>query len=364
MAAQGTPGQTPGYMRRLLLEPLVRLGRDIVRSNDVPVPYAAMARIGLGVGLGFAVFAATGYATQGVAAALYANLLGFNDHRGPLGERLAVLITAAAMIAAGAFLGTLALEGPHREAVTIGAVFALSLVAGLVHSWLPGVEMIPRNTVVAFVVCAYLPIANGVSALSAAIGGILMITVAALDGLLRPEAATPSLFDLRRELTRPDLRFALSYAAAACLGLIFADTMGISRGYWVTLTTVLVMQPGSDASVSKAVQRFVGTVGGVAAAFLLTMATRGPHAAVVLAVIVVLPFLWPAAYARNFTLGVAILSTWILLLINIALPPSQTGQVFEARFYDTAIGCAFAILGTLVAAPSAFAAAWRGQSQV
>lgn len=83
---------------------------------------------------------------------------------------------------------------------------------------------------------------------------------------LRPlrEALTPRSLPARHALR-------MGVAAAAAVWLSFA--LDITRGYWATITTLLVLQPYAGATVRKTLQRVGGSVlGGIIAAALAVVA--------------------------------------------------------------------------------------------
>ena len=150
--------------------------------------------------------------------------------------------------------------------------------------------------------------------------------------------------------TDPGPRFSVTYGTAAVCGLGIGLLWGETRPYWVTITTLLVMQPDRRANTVRVIQRFSGTILGVVVAFLINQAVPlGMHPGAFLMLGVILPFLWPLAFERNYGLGVALLSAWVLILINFALPEGEMViPVFLARLSDTAIGCAVALAGSFV----------------
>ena len=123
---------------------------------------------------------------------------------------------------------------------------------------------------------------------------------------------------------------------------------GGQRPYWVTVTVLLVMQPDRRANTVRVAQRFLGTIAGVVAAFVAVRALPDAvHPTGLLALVMTLPFLWPLGYERNYGLGTAALSAWVLLLIDTALPDADlVTALFRARLSDTAIGCAIALAGS------------------
>ena len=78
-------------------------------------------------------------------------------------------------------------------------------------------------------------------------------------------------FTLRSYLFRHGLRLAITTTLAQALTMI----LHLGRGYWMTLTVAIVLQPVASATFERAMQRVVGTViGGLLAAVLAGLAHR------------------------------------------------------------------------------------------
>jgi uncharacterized membrane protein YccC len=268
------------------------------------------------------------------------------DQAGPLPERLAVVGFGALAAGAAGVLGHLA---SGAEAAILAGTFALAIAAGLIHGSIPGVEMAPRQALICFVACAYLPQIGPQALLPAAVGAACALGSAALDSLLRHSVSGPRLRQARESASFPGLRFGVCYGLAAVAGLLLAQGIGAERPYWVTITTLVVMQPDHWASVRRALQRFAGTMAGVVLAFLIAIAAEPAGTmAVLIAPVLVLPFVWPLGFARNYAIGVALISTWILLLLDLAWgTPEAARALFVPRLADTALGCMLALVGIL-----------------
>jgi hypothetical protein len=321
--------------------------RDAAAIAPGPLPWPKVARTGLSLGLAFLPLAAAGWIQEAVIAALFANLLIFIDQAGPLKERVVVLATGALACGAAGTFGAL-LTG-HELPIAL-ASFALALGAGLVHSWVPGVEMVPRQALICFIACAYLPLISFGTAAGAAYGAFCALAGALADGLIRQQADSPRLQEARRCATFPGLRFGLLYASVILTGLLIGAALGIVRSYWVAITVIVVMQRERRASLLRAVQRLLGTLVGVILAYLVVLVLDPvalPPAFLIL--VLALPFLWPLGLARNYGLAVVLLSMWVLLLIDLVLPPGETpAGILLARLSDTAIGCGLAMGGTIL----------------
>lgn len=319
-----------------------------VRIAAGPRPWGKMLRTGAALAIGFGVFAAMGNLGSALVCAAFANLLIFMDQAGPLPERLAVIGFGALAAGLAAALGHLV---SGSEAAIVAGTLAIAVAAGLIHSTLPGLEMAPRQALICFVACAYVPQIGPQALRAAAVGAALALAGAIVDSLLRRHVTGPALREARETATFPGLRFGLCYGLAAAAGLLLAGTLGADRPYWVTITTLVVMQPDRWASALRAAQRFAGTMAGVVLAFVIAVAAEPLGGTGVLIVpILLLPFLWPLGFARNHAVGVAILSTWILLLLDIAWgAPDLARVLFLPRLVDTALGCMLAVAGTAAA---------------
>jgi hypothetical protein len=321
--------------------------RDIGAIAPGPLPWPKAARTGLSLALAFLPLAAAGWIQEAVMAALFANLLIFIDQAGPLKERVAVLATGAVACGAAGTFGALLIG--HQVSIAL-ATFVLALGAGLIHSWVPGVEMIPRQALICFIACAYLPLVNVGTAVGATYGACCALAGALADGLIRSNTDSPRMAEACRRASLPGFRFGLLYAFVILAGLLIGAALGIARSYWVAITVLVVMQRERRASLLRAVQRLLGTLVGVILAYQVVLALNPaalPPAFVML--ILALPFLWPLGLARNYGLAVILLSIWVLLLVDLVLPPGETpAGIFLARLSDTAIGCALAIGGTIL----------------
>ena len=332
---------------RLLQIRIGAFSRDIVALRAGPLPRSAMLRSGGANGLAFLAFAAFGQLEAALLCAVFTNFLCLSDRGRSRGERLGTQAVGAVAFACAGWLGGL-LSG--NDPVVLVTTFALALFAGFVHGTLPGVEAIPRYAIACFVASAYLPVDRASDVAAIGFGTCVSMTAVCLDDHIRHGRRGIRIARINATVSYPGPRFSLIYGVAAVCGLAIGLIWGQARPYWVPITTLLVMQPDRRANTVRALQRFGGTIVGVVLAFALARALPAAVSpGLSLGTIVVLPFLWPLGFDRNYALGVALISTWVLLLINVALPVEDTVlPVFLARLSNTAIGCAVALLGSLV----------------
>lgn len=323
------------------------LVREVGAVHRGPVPRAGMVRNGCAIAAGFLTFVLLGQPESAVVCAVFTNFLCFIDRAHSLASRLWVQAVGAILcIALGAIGGLVAGDDP----LILVTTFAFALFAGFVHGTLPGVEAIPRYALISFVAAAYLPVSSGSTLAAALIATVYSIVAVRIDDHIRHGARGIRIARINATVSYPGPRFSITYGAAAVCGLGIGLLWGQARPYWVTITTLLVMQPDRRANTVRVLQRFSGTMLGVVVAFLLNQTvpvTLRPG--VFLGLAVVLPFLWPLGFERNYGFGVALISAWVLILINFALPVGEMViPVFLARLSDTAIGCAVALAGSFV----------------
>ena len=160
----------------------------------------------------------------------------------------------------------------------------------------------------------------------------------------------PSARDLLRSTLEPDsltLRHALRVAITVGVAVALTHVLTLGRGYWLTLTVLIVMQPQTGATLLKVVQRVLGTVVGAAITALIVSLLPSPTAILVLIVvlIVVCVSLLPVNY---FLYSVALTPTFVLL----AELSAGDWHLAGLRVENTLLGGALALVGSWLLWPS------------
>ena len=321
--------------------------REIGAVRYGPLPRSAMLRNGCAIGAGFLTFIALGFPEAAVTCALFTNFLCLTDRAPSLRARLWVQAVGATLSITFGAIGTLITGNDPLILVT---TFALALFAGFIHGTRPGVEAIPRYALSCFVAAAFIPVGSlGVLA-ALLVAAAFSIIAIRLDDYIRHGRRGIRIARANSAVRYPGPRFSIVYGICAVCGLGIGLLWNQTRPYWVTITTLLVMQPDRHANTVRVVQRFAGTIVGVVLAFGVTQSVPEPmRAAASIVLGVALPFVWPLGFDRNYGVGIAIIGAWVLVLINFALPSTEEViPVFLARLSDTAIGCAVALAGSLV----------------
>jgi uncharacterized membrane protein YccC len=140
-------------------------------------------------------------------------------------------------------------------------------------------------------------------------------------------------------------RDAIRTAAILALAMLVGHTLfSATRGYWIALTAVLVLQPGLQGTIVRGLARIAGTVLGAVIAMLALLATHGNPA--VQSVIIV------AAAAGCYLTQIpnyALFSTAMTVFVVLALDLLGTGRsTVGDRVLDTLIGGAMAMLGYVI----------------
>jgi uncharacterized membrane protein YccC len=166
------------------------------------------------------------------------------------------------------------------------------------------------------------------------------IDAPAADGPRSPSTQVPrpraALFAPIRAALGPHSlvgRHALRLAVGVLAAHVLSTALGLRRGYWMSVTTAVILQPYTGATVHRALQRVLGTVIGVLIAGALTWAVHGPIAVVaVLATLCVLTLaIRPMGYGY-YTLALT------PLFLMIAEGTRNEPHLIGARLLNTVLG--------------------------
>lgn len=274
------------------------------------------------------------------------------------GERLLIVLesadqTFAAVVALRELLGGMRAQGSHAVAdAVLPAMEALASdaqrLASVIEAEGPDapIELSPAATIGAE--------ATGDAALAEALlqrARTLMEEAAGAASTLeeeRPIEALPAEAEAgegvswrehwtwRSSVARHSLRVGVTVA----LGVWLTHRFALERGYWVTMAAAVILQPHLPATLSRAIQRVLGTVlGGVVAALLLSQ-VHDRHA--MLALVFALSVVSVAVQPINYALYSALLTPTFVLLAEAGV--HEPGLV-EARIVNTVLGGALALAG-------------------
>jgi uncharacterized membrane protein YccC len=164
-----------------------------------------------------------------------------------------------------------------------------------------------------------------------------------------PEAGPTWLAPLRAVLSWDSvvLRFALRVGLVTAAAVALTAALDLKRGYWVTITAVMILQPYTGATSVRAVQRVAGTVvGGMLTAGLAAL-FHDPLA--IFALVFVFALLSVALLPLNYAAFSVFLTPTFVLLAE-----ASTGDWHLAgvRILNTVLGGGLALVGSQLLWPS------------
>jgi uncharacterized membrane protein YccC len=164
-----------------------------------------------------------------------------------------------------------------------------------------------------------------------------------------PEPRPPLLAPLRAAL-RPEsliLRYALRAGLVTAAAVALTAALGLERGYWLTLTAVIVLQPYAGLTSRRALQRVLGTIAGGALTAGLAALFHD------MAAILALAFVFAALSVALLPLNYAVFSVFLTPTF-VLLAEASAGQwnLAGLRILHTVLGGALALAGTRLLWPS------------
>lgn len=263
--------------------------------------------------------------------------------------RLCWMSTGPAALALGLALGSAALgNAPFVIALSMTA----GLLYGIVETGHPHLLLTTRFFAFGIVLAGLVSIAVPIDYL--AIAGMLLLawlislTLDLTDGKLRGLSVPAWATIVPGVQLRASDRWLFGLSVALAIGIALAATayMGSLRPSWACLTILMVLRSEITSSVRLAIERVIGTLGGVITASLLAGMLN--HRGLIIAMAVMAFVRWPAQQVHN-ALGVFCLTAFVLLMIEIATPDHTTATLLlHERLTDTFIGAAAAGIGVLV----------------
>lgn len=162
-----------------------------------------------------------------------------------------------------------------------------------------------------------------------------------VEPLLLIKTERQSLLSLLREnctLESAIFRHALRLGVSLSIGVILYSITNLPMGYWITLTTMLVLKPNLGGTFQRFFQRVGGTILGAVVAAIILVAIATKPILDIISVITV--FFGVALIGFNYGYSVVFLSIFILLITDTS---NSTGWQFaEVRVLNTLIGAGLA----------------------
>ncbi len=165
-----------------------------------------------------------------------------------------------------------------------------------------------------------------------------------------PEDPAASITEALRGSLDPDsavLRHAIRVGLVASLSLLVTQALDLQRGYWATLTAVLLLQPYLPATITRGLQRVGGTVAGAVLATAIAAAIHDPLGIAIAAI--VFAGVSAALLQLNYGLYALFLTPTFVLLAEVH---ARDTHLAALRITNTLLGAGLAVLGALLLWPS------------
>ena len=157
-----------------------------------------------------------------------------------------------------------------------------------------------------------------------------------------PEALRGSL-----DLDSAVLRHALRVATVALASVLVTRALDLQRGYWASLTAVLLLQPYLPATITRGLQRVGGTIAGGLLATGLAALIHDPLGIALVAI--ALAAVSAAVLQLNYGLYALFLTPTFVLLAEVHAPDAHLVML---RIANTLLGAGLAVAGALLLWPS------------
>jgi hypothetical protein len=300
----------------------------------------------------------------GMIAAGAALNIGFGSYRKIQGSRLLTMFLGVAVTSVSAAAGTLAANSDAGNAAAAGAwgfVYGMLVVYGDEISWVGLQATIALLVSGAFPGSPLYALLRGGLVLA---GGLLQVglltTFWRLQGWERLRAEWTSIdwraagraiageLNFRRpgsKLTPVAAQYALRVAFTLGIAVLTYRLLGLKNGYWLPLTTLLVLKPDFYRTYAGGLARVLGTLAGVTVATLLALLLR-PQPLTLIALVAVFSWLSYAFQKVNYAIFTTWITSFIVFLIALAGLPEATVTVH--RLLDTALGSGIAMISRAI----------------
>jgi hypothetical protein len=274
-----------------------------------------------------------GHPLLGALAAGGAFTVGFGAPLDLRGSNPLLLLLATFAIGVCAVAGSVA--GGHAVTATL-VIMGLGALYEIASSRGPGLAWIALQCGLTGILATSHPASlEGAASRAVAIeAGGLAQTVFLLLARFVQRPAPPAATDAAAP------RYALHLAFALGLATVIEQTIGLRNGYWVPLTTLLVLRAGARKTLARAISRTVGTFGGAAFASSV-IAVIGASKPVLAALVAIAAFGAYVFQKATYGLFSACVTAYVVFILSFAGAPDR--RVAVARIVATALGAAIGL---------------------
>lgn len=139
-------------------------------------------------------------------------------------------------------------------------------------------------------------------------------------------------------------RKTIRYFFAILIAMFVARYFSFTQGFWIPLTTAIVLQGTLGSTLRKGLQRFVGTILGILLGTIFVLCFHNMWVIQALLVITLfVAYYLKACNILNYGIFVVPLSAMVVMLVSV-LVPAEAHALIWARCYDTTIGALIAVV--------------------
>lgn len=306
----------------------------------------ALALVGLTIAIGRPV--------DGVPLVIGAVFAALADSGEVPGRRWRTMLWTTTWLCAGAALGGLSADIGWWQLLIVPVV---AWTAGFAGAGGPRASLAGLLALVVFTVSNAMPM-SGQEALRnvllIGLGGLVQTLVTAVPtAIAHPSLLSQSLQrgESLMDRMRPHLdygddfvRHGLRLALAITVGTVIARLTGWPHEFWIPMTVAWTTRPGLNGTSTRVIQRFIGTILGIAASVViiegLHLQAWGLAVLVAAATYLSLAFIW-----ANYPIAVVGITTLVIALL--AMMGDPVGETAVIRIVATFIACIISILAAL-----------------
>jgi Fusaric acid resistance protein-like len=326
--------------------------RELFRIDSTRISILLFVRVAIAVGIPMFGFVLAGHHFAAIASGATALFVTLSDVGPTPRERSVTMVLATILILLGGFIG-------DKFGGTTWAdeffILASAFVAGWVSNSHPEISAVARFSALATAAGAGMQVDDALAAIAVLAGGASAIGVAWAIRFADDAPPDQNFMDWRAGIRRAfagadaGLWFAFCFAAACALALLAARWLGVASPYWATFVVVMVMRHEGTVSIKLVILYMLGTIAGVPVASALAELAGGNSLALV-ALATMAAACGRLGFALNAAIGYLAFTVFLVVIIELvrggAVPPSA---LVLTRLYDVGVGCAIALVATLVA---------------
>ncbi len=307
-----------------------------------------------------------GHPGAGLVAGGGALTIGFGANQRISDSRVLPMILASLSMGFATLVGTIV---GHRSYALLGASAVAAAIYGVLTIRAAGLAWVGQQASIALFVASAFPmepkpalerssliLLGGAIQILMTTAGLRMMPELQKDLLAIPRSLYCSFYQQRAEFLRrltqlpkvlpaPDRKAAAIYATRLVLTVVAASELyrrlGIQSGYWIPMTALLVQKPAFYETLTRALMRVAGTLGGATLATLV--AAHVPLGPWWLASLATFFAYWALATIQvNYALYSVFLTSYIVFLLSLNQIPGP--EIAHRRALCTAAGAGIALV--------------------